>query len=264
MARFNSIILAVVISATSFRAFGMPIVESWTMSKQSYDSHNIAPDRFVLEGVDKVLLKPVAKFTVRAGDVYRGSTGERSEVVLGGWKTSSPFRISGDEGLEFYRISVKLSPDWVAPTVNSKGHVWGMFFQAHGPNEFAAPPAIALRVEDEFSLFLLGGDLNAKVGGRRFMTKADLNVGKWVDFILEIKWAPDSNGAIAVYRRDQGEHEWAKVSDIKSVATLQHKGSPIPNSHYWQAGFYRSESKHVNTLWLGPILRGRTFSEVAE
>lgn len=263
MVKVLSNILSVATAFVALKAAATPITENWTSPRSSYDVHATWSDRFVIERDQDDISKSIAKFTVKPGDVYNKSTGEQSAVNLGGWESTSRFRVIGNEGVEFYRISVKLAPGWIAPETNSKGYTWGLFFEAHGPNEYMAPPAVAIHAENKFSLFVLGGDLHAKVGGRRFLTKSDLNIGKWVDFVLEIKWAPDTTGAIAVYRRDEGETGWGKVADIKAVATLQHKGIPIPNSHYWRAGFYRSESKHENTLWLGAILRGRTFDEVA-
>ena len=247
----------------TFGATASPITEDWTSARNSYDVHATAVDRFVIESDQDMSSKSIAKFIVKPGDVFNKSTGERSEVVLGGWENTSLFRVRGDEGKEYYRVAVKLASDWKAPNKNGRGFSWGSFFQLHGPNEYGAPPAVAIFAENEFSLFVVAGDLNLMIGGRRFLTKSNLNVGKWVDFVLEIKWASDATGSIAVYRRDEGEVDWTKVADIKSMATLQHKGVPVPNTHYWKAGFYRSESSHVNTLWLRPILRGQTFEEVA-
>ena len=264
MAKILLKILSVATAVVVLEATATPIFENWTSPRNSYDVHATEADRFVLERDKDNSSKSIAKFTVKPRDVFHKSTGERSEVVLGGWESTSRFRVIGDEGREYYRVTVKLATDWKAPDKNSRGFAWGSFFQLHGPNEYIAPSAIALFAEREFSLFVVAGDLNAKIGGKRFLTKSSLNVGSWVDFILEIAWAPDTTGAIAVYRRDEGETEWLKVADIKAIATLQHMGgAPLPNSHYWKAGFYRSESNHVNSLWLGPVLRGRTFDEVA-
>lgn len=243
-------------------AAAMPIAEKWEATRNAYDIHACGTDRFVLGERAGQSYGAVAKFTVLPGDACLKTTGERSEVVLGGWRSSSRFQVKGDEGMEFYRISVKLTPDWIAPERNVRGYVWGIFFQLHGPNEYGSSPAVAMYAEDKFSLFVLGGDMNKKLGGKRFLTRSDLNTGKWVEFILKIKWAPDSTGSIAVFRRDEGETDWEKVADIGSVATLQFRGSEAPGPHYWKAGIYRSESKHVNSLWLGPILRGKTFEEV--
>lgn len=263
MAKVPSTILTVIMTFIAFGATGTPIAENWTSQRGSYNVHATWPDRFVLEHDQNSSTKPIAKFTVMPGDIFQKSSGERSEVVLGGWESTSRFQVKGNEGTEFYRVSVKLASDWKAPETNSRGFAWGSFFQLHGPNEYGVASAVAIFAESKFSLFVVGGDVNGKGGGgRRFLTKSDLNVGTWVDFVLKIKWAPDTTGAISVYRRDEGEPEWVKVADIKELATLQRKGNLI-KPHYWKAGIYRSESNHVNTLWLGPILRGRTFSEVA-
>lgn len=254
-----------VVSLTVFfvaHVLAAPITENWTSARGSYDIHACGIDRFVPSEQSGQATGAIAYFTVLPGDLCLKTTGERSEVVLGGWRSTSRFQVIGNEGIEYYRVSVKLAPDWVAPKVNSRGYAWGIFFQLHGPNEYGVSPAIAIHAEDKFSLFVLGGDMNKKVGGRRFLTRSDLNVGRWVEFVLKIKWAPDATGAITAYRRDQGESAWVTVADIASVATLQYKGPVGPGPHYWKAGFYRSESQHVNSLWLGPIVRGRTFEEV--
>lgn len=239
------------------------VVEDWSGTRNSYDLHAVSPARFEIQNDVARKKGRVARFTVMPGDSFRNTTGEHSEVVLGTWRDTSPFRVTGNEGVEYYRISVRLDENWKSPERNGQGFYWGTFFQLHGPNEYKAPPAVALHAEDKFALFVLAGDLDKKVGGRRFLTRSELNLGKWVDFVLAVKWAPDASGWISVFRRDQGEDEWEKVADIKSLATLQFKGADPVGPHYWKAGFYRSESQHANTLWLGPIIRSKSFEEAA-
>lgn len=262
MHNFVLILAAIVIGFIPCWVQANPVTENWTSTTISYDIHACGADRFVVEGGGDSSRGAFAKFTVFPGDTYLNTTGERSEVVLGGWESTSQFKVNGDEGVEFYRVSVKLSSDWIEPQVNNRGYAWGTFFQLHGPDEYGASPAVAIHAENNFSLFLLGGDMSKKRGAKWALTRSDLAVGKWVDFVLEIKWAPNASGAISVYRRDEGESIWEKVADIQSVATLQYMGESTSKPHYWKAGFYRSESQHVNSLWLGPIFRGRTFAEV--
>jgi hypothetical protein len=94
------------------------------------------------------------------------------------------------------------------------------------------------------------------------MESCELVIGS--NFVLEIRWAIDSAGSVAVYRRDEGELIWHKVLDVKGLPTLQYRGDAVAHPHYWKAGFYRSESPHVNMLLLGPILRGASFEEVSQ
>ena len=251
---------------TSFGAMAGPasVVELWTARRHSYDVHAVEKDRFVIEHSARFASGKVARFTVKPGDSFLGSSGERSEVVLGGWEARSRFRVLGSEGHEFFRVSVKLAPGWVAPQTNKSGYAWGTFFQLHGPNQYTGTsPAISFNVGDEFELFVLTGDLSKRAVFKKLPLNTGLNVGRWVDFILEVEWAWDANGAISIYRREEGSDTWEKVLDVKYIATLQYRDTPIPNSHYWKSGFYRSESEYANSLWLGPILRGRTFAEVS-
>lgn len=245
-------------------AMAAPVVEGWTTSRSAYDLHAVAPDRFVIESVNGKSYAMAAKFIVAPGDVFKNSSGERSEVVLGGWRDTSRFHITGEEGVEYYRISVKLEAPWLSPEYNGKGQRWGIIFQIHGPDEYHAPPSIALHVEEQFGLFVFGGDISLKQGGRRFLSNPSLNPGQWVDFILAIKWAVGADGFIEVYRRDEGESNWMTIATIPKVATLQYKGAPAVRPHYSKAGFYRSNSSHTNSLWLGPIIRAKSFAEAAK
>lgn len=236
-------------------------IEQWTSPLHAYDLHAVSPSRFQIQDDAIARGRKVAMFTVMPGDRFGNTTGERSEVILGTWRATSPFRVLGNEGTEYFRISVKLDENWKAPERNVQGYSWGIFFQLHGPDDYGAPPAVALHAEDKFALFVLGGDMDKKVGGRRFLTRPDLNVGKWINFVVAVKWASDASGAIAVFRRDEGETDWEQVADIKALATLQFAGAQPPKPHYWKAGFYRSESAHTNTLWLRPILRTTSFED---
>jgi hypothetical protein len=235
--------------------------EDWTSARSKYDVHAVREDRFTLERTSKAMFG-TARFQVQPGDRVRDWSGERSEVVLGG--RSADFRVTGHEGTEYYRIAVRLSNDWKPPDPTRRGYKWGIFFQLHGPDEYAAPPAIAFSAENKFCLSLFGGDLAMRKGVTDYcLENSDLSVGKWVDFVLKVHWSNKADGRIVVYRRNAGENGWNEVLSLNSISTLQYRGPAALHTHYWKAGFYRSESSHTNTLWLGPIVRGRSFDQVA-
>jgi len=107
-------LLLTAVVATSF-AMGVnaaPITENWTSNRNVYDVHACGQDRFIIERQTSVSKTATANFTVYPGDVCLKTTGERSEVVLGGWESTSRFKVLGDEGTEYYRVSVKLAPNW--------------------------------------------------------------------------------------------------------------------------------------------------------
>ncbi len=213
----------------------------------------------------------VARFEVRPGD-YTVS-GDRAELV-GMWKHGTRFPVTPASGHEFYAVAVKVSPDWRAPgtDIRNRGIQWGVFMQLHTPDIFNSPPAIALSAMSDFHLSLCSGDLLA--GGARTQNKdvvdvpfsnGDLNRGHWVQFVIDVTWALDRTGALAVYRRDEGQATFAKILDRPNMPTLTSKFGVDGGKyeHYWAVGFYRSRNSDLtNVLWLGPIVRGTAFDEV--
>lgn len=216
----------------------------------------------------------VARFEVRPGD-HTKLSGDRAELVHM-WINGTRFPVTPASGHEFYGISVKVAPDWQAPggDMRMPQFKWGIFMQLHSPDIFAAPPAIALEATSDFHLGMCSGDLLK--GGTRNGNKdaidipfsnGALNRGHWVQFVIDVTWALDHRGAIAIYRRDEGQTAFAKVLDLPNTPTLQWKyGIDSGNTdHYWAVGFYRSRNADLtNVLWLGPIVRGTTFDEVAK
>jgi hypothetical protein len=254
----KSLIVVGVVSVLAGSA--LAVTEDWGAPKDKYVLHAAHESRFSIE--PDGLLGRVAVFTVFAGDRVRNWSGERTEVVLGG--TSAQFRVSGNEGLEYYRIAVKLSKDWKAPEPDALGRTWGIFLQLHGPDTYAAPPAVALSVEERFCLALHGGDVDFNRVTRHCFHHSNLNPGQWVELVLEIRWSSNNDGAVAVYRRDQGLETWDKTLEVSAVPTLQRRGVKAPAAHYWKAGLYRSAGAWRNTLSLGPITRGANWAAVSQ
>lgn len=229
------------------------ITEAWTSAENSYDLHAPLASLFDIEDVGGV---KNAVFTVNAGDKYNGSSGERAEVVLGGYSNSVLFYITGLETeTEYYRFKVKLASPWERPDVNEFGYQWGMCFQVHGPNDFATSPNIALYCENVFGLFVFGGDVAYPTGELIDLTNNALVLDVWVDFVIEVKWSTTTNGHAALYRKDDGQSAFTKMGEVRNIPTLQWEAAEKAHPHYVKAGFYRSESDHTNTVRIGPITR---------
>jgi hypothetical protein len=108
------------------------------------------------------------------------------------------------------------------------------------------------------------------------LTNGDLRRGHWVQFMLDIVWATDTQGSLNLFRRDEGQANFEQVLRLTNIPTLQ-ADSYIPTDlphcpscatdnvvHYWRVGYYRSTSPgQTNVLWLGPVVRGTAFDEVA-
>jgi hypothetical protein len=76
--------------------------------------------------------------------------------------------------------------------------------------------------------------------------------------MMDVIWSYDNNGRLAIYRRDEGEKDFTKV---------QYRfGAPKnEGQHYWKTGFYRSTTEgFTSVIWLGPLVRGTSFEDVAK
>jgi Polysaccharide lyase len=235
-----------------------------------------APDRAQLV-LDKSSPKGgmVARIEVRPGDF--GSSGDSTQFVSM-WGVGRRLSVTEESGHEFYALSVKLSPDWQPPGPDVRFKfplTWGIVMQLHSPNAFAAPPALALSATSDFHLSMCSGDLLE--GGQRTrnrdatdfpFTDGSLARGRWVEFVLDIVWSYDEHGSVSVYRRDEGERDFADVLHLSHVSTLTSKSGMTPSKgdeHYWAAGYYRSRNAAlVSVLWLGPMARGSSFDDVAQ
>lgn len=179
-----------------------------------------------------------AKFTVRPGDKFGTTSGERSEVV---WANSND-----GEGKEYwYSWSTLFPTDWTEP------RNWGIFIQWHSFNW--TPPAVALTArEDSAYLNLNSGPLSDPCCGgstrKRWLVLPTLSKGLWNDFIAHIKWTSGNDGYITLWHRVEGQNAYTKVLDASGFPTLQsNNGASTPN--YLVLGLYRDDDTKTNTLY---------------
>lgn len=233
--------------------------------------HTMGPGAVTIEPDPTSSTGRVARFVVRPGDKVGGWSGERAEVSHMQDASGRPAAVNAASGREFYGLSVKVPANWQPPERNARNQVWGLFFQLHGPDDLHASPSVGLDAGADFHLTLHGGALiNNRRGGIEYprhyrFTDGSLNRGRWVQFLMEIKWSADDDGWVLVWRRDQGARDFVKVAEVRDVATLQYGTDQPIKDHYWKAGFYRSEGRLLtHELWLGPVVRGTDRNEVAK
>jgi hypothetical protein len=237
------------------------------------------------------------------------ANGERAEVVDMTEARGALIREDGQSGTHFYGFSVRLEPNWRSPfgSRDVRGrppaeycrrndgsvakYAWGAVVQLHGPDDLLGPgrsisPAFGFAVTgpEAYNLFSIGtlaGPVNPSSpydNERQYrLSEADLRPGKWVDFILEIRWAGDASGHIRAWRRDEEDSDFAPVQFIQVYPTrgaspvttlqgptLQYVGG-VQNiqPHYWKHGFYRARCPGVtNTLWIDGMTRGSSYAAV--
>lgn len=210
---------------------------------------------------------------VQPGDVpsNAGTSGERAEVydMLG--ENSQSIYENEFSGKQYYAFSVRLDSDWQPlPIVDDKR--WGIILQLHGPNDLNTSPAFSFNAVDEFYIYLHSGDLVSRespyfVGDAFRLSDGSLNVGHWVDFIIEIVYSKYPRGSIVIWRRDEGKADFTEVLNLKNIPTLQYhpkENNGIVRDHYWKHGYYRPIGSNItNILWLDSLTRGISFERVA-
>ena len=210
-----------------------------------------------------------ARVEVRPGDDPISSSGERSEVLIMSNAAGTPLYENEASGTQFYAFSVRLDSAWQAPAADGSG-AWAIIFQLHGPDVLAASPSVAVSVQNRFSIDLHSGDLDSVNKSLRWksypLASSGLNLGHWVDLVLQIKFAKDFTGSVTVWRRDDGQAGFTQVLSLINVPTLQYKSSlGGVGSHYWKHGFYRSKQTAItNVLWLDGLTRGDTYEAVVQ
>lgn len=243
------------------------------------ETHQKAGDRFIQSTNAPRKGKYSAQITVRPGDILFG--GERSEALKMLKANGSSLNENTASGTQYYAISTRLATDWRSPSGSlSSSHPncstewgWGVVFQLHGPDTYGASPAFALQVwdtqksGDKFTVSLTAGTVTPgpnvnDVGKTYDLSRNSLALGRWVDWIFQIKWADDKTGLVKIWRRDAGQTAFTQVFSKSGIATLQRTRTERGLPHYWKTGFYRSTCSITNRLWIEGPARGTTFDAV--
>jgi hypothetical protein len=181
------------------------------------------------------------------------SSTERAELTIMTNPDNTPLLEGVDSGTQYLAFSVRLDPDFQFP-------LWSILLQLHGPDDLDAYPLIAIGVDaNGYNLEHFGGDVAVAPRIRRALGPATL--GQWTDFILEVTFAKGPTGDITVWRRNEGQDKFYRVTRITGIPTLQYRGSDPVGGHYWKAGLYRSKEDFANTLWNDGVTRASTYEE---
>lgn len=158
-------------------------------------------------------------------------------------------------GTKYFGFSVRLAEDFQVPE-------WSVLFQLHGPDNLNTNPSVAIDLLGENFVFAnRGGNITAQGSTNQHYTISPIVRGQWVDFIVKIKFAGDSTGAVTIWQRVEGQTTFTQVLDLPTIATLQHAGGAIGN-HYWKFGYYRKAANFTNVLWNDGFVRADSFEEI--
>lgn len=221
----------------------------------------VAPDRITVISEGARQGRKAARFEVRSGDNpldFCCHKTERAEVLGIQDKNDNDVYENVDSGTQRYSFSVKFDESWQTIVDNGDG-AWGIFLQLHGPDgPNATNPALAFSATDKIRLNMRTGDIPTSEVVEHELADGSLNKGKWIDFMLIIKFAKDNSGFVKLQRRNEGESKFTPVLDVEGIPTLQYD-SNVDNGaigkHYWKHGLYRNQQKFTSVLYLDGLKR---------
>jgi hypothetical protein len=190
-----------------------------------------------------------AKFTVRPGDKFGTTSGERSEVLYTGADERK-----GDD--VWYAWSTLFPSGWSTPSG------WSIFAQWH--SYYNASPPISFNMKGErIQVNLNTGAIDS--GGATFKPvypiTDGLARGVWNDFVVHIVWSR-TNGALTVWHRT-GSSRFLKKIDVAGIPTMQSLDGVVSNN-YLKIGFYRNDdASRTNVLYQDGFSRAATPTALA-
>lgn len=190
-----------------------------------------------------------ARFTVRPGDKFASTSGERSEVVYNGAN-----EVEGDD--LWYAWSTLFPADWSTPTG------WSIFAQWH--SFYPVSPPISFNMKGErIQVNFNTGSVDS--GGASvkpvFPITDSLERDVWNDFVVHIVWS-GTNGSLEVWHRT-GDNPFVKKVDAVGLPTMQVKDG-VPSANYLKIGFYRNDDPtRVNVLYQDGFSRATTPADLA-
>lgn len=182
-----------------------------------------------------------ARFLVRPGDVPIGGTGERAEV----------FKETGESsGIEsFWAWSVYFPLD----SSSAPNSDWNVFTQWHQTETHGVQP-LSFEISNDqgrewIRLRSWGGDAVSPT--RRAWRLAPLVRGRWYDFALRVRWAPDLTGLLQVWLDKK------QVLPTTRTPTLY-----FGESVYLKQGFYRSPSAVTSEVYIAGTRRVESLGDL--
>ncbi|MFN7135895.1 MAG: polysaccharide lyase, partial [Myxococcales bacterium] len=192
----------------------------------------VSPDRLQVVGSPAREGNFAMRTEVRQGDDPISSSGNRNEILL---LTDEP-----QNSEYFYGWSTMFAEDFPSePT-------WQLFTQWHHRGSSGSPP-LEMLVNGEQMRLRVGGS-----GGPVVWT-APLVRGKWQDFVLHVKWAPERNGGfVELYHNGQ-------LVLPRTPASTQFPGQ----TNYLKIGLYRNANvKAKGVVFHDRFTMGTTLEDV--
>jgi hypothetical protein len=184
------------------------------------------------------------------------SNSERAEMLYMQDARGTAIKENLKSGVQYYATSYYFPSTWqgqqlpwsaFAPADCSTGdqnqcNSWSFVWQFYGWGALGAAQTT------------VGGAQHYRFNGSEFSRAGLIELGKWTDFVFMVDWG---SGAYTVWRRDEGQIAFAEVLAGRTAL-------PVGRDIYVKQGLYRGGNVggRTDVLWIGPTVRGLSFSAV--
>jgi hypothetical protein len=192
----------------------------WTNKGGGQGTQRVADDRIRLVSNPVAQGHTAVRIEVRRGDRWRGSPGNRAELVK--WTGER----EGDEG--WYQWSTMFAPDF--PHESTQWQIWT---QWHTEKAGTQPMLKFWASDDTIGMSTTGATPNGRPTTTIDHWTAPIDRGRWHTIRLHVRWSTTlQNGFVELW------HDGVRVVAPSPAATLVPGGSP----NYLKQGLYRSGS----------------------
>ena len=233
---------------------------SWNLDRPESEQFEIVTD-IVRNG------NYAAKMTVHDGDEFLDTGGERIQL-------ERPHAHDEHEGNEYwYSWSTYFPSDWQNLT-GAPDDDWLLIADWHatGDPDFAnvcQPFQIEINGNNALTAKMLTGDVTGydcyDGSGSAFnddeIIVNSVELGKWNDFVVHIKWTVDDNGVAEVWHKTEDETSFEKVFERTGVPTLQYVNNKNKvDTPYFILAHYRSaQQSHTSVLYQDAFLQATSL-----
>jgi len=233
---------------------------SWNLDRAENEQFEIVTD-IVRDGTY------AAKMTVHDGDEFLNTGGERVQL-------ERPNAFDEHEGDEYwYSWSTFFPSDWQNLT-GAPDDDWLIIADWHATqdSDFAnvcQPLQIMINGSNQLIAQMLTGDVTGYdcyngSGSANYYDQVivdGIELGKWNDFVVHVKWTVDDKGVVEVWHKTKDETSFEKVFETTGIPTLQYVNNKTKvDTPYFILAHYRSaQQTHTSVLYQDAFLQATSL-----
>lgn len=183
------------------------------------------------------------RIELRPTDTSKSGASDRAEVKGMNSPSGHVEYINDKNNIQYIAFSVRVDTNWQSPVNPADSNAHSLIIQLKkdasidGGHNLTTGPAFSFQVSDKFYVKTNTGLITNFQRKIYTLSNDTLRRGKWVDFVIKIKFAVDSTGEILVWRRDN----YGTNKTFTNVLAVRHTNTLL----YYFANSVKTVPKHI-------------------